>query len=95
MKIKFKSHAANHIIKALENQLANVHTEKYQKEMSYLRRQKEITQQLTKILSRAKTVETLVELEKELMGTNRTTIDSKINIIHLLILQHQFKSVHL
>lgn len=87
MKIKFKSHAANHIIEVLENQLANVQTEKYQKEMSYLRIQKEINQQLTKILSRAETVEALVEqLEKELMGTNRTIIDSKINIIHLLIL---------
>lgn len=59
--------------------------------MPYLRIKKETNQQLTKALSRAETAETLVELEKELMGTNRTTIDSKINTIHLLILQHQFK----
>ena len=48
MEIKFKSRAANHRIKALENQLANIHTEKYQKE---------INQEFTKALSRAETAE--------------------------------------
>ena len=40
LEIKFKAHAANHRIKALENQISIVHTERLQKELLLLRFQK-------------------------------------------------------
>jgi hypothetical protein len=69
METKFKSRAACHRIKALETQLANIHSEKYQREMISLRAQKQINDELRQSQSRAETAEALVrQLEKQLMG---------------------------
>ena len=69
MEARFKARAAEHKIKALENQIALIHTDKYQREVVALKAQHHVKAELNNALNRAEAAEAIVaQMEGRFMG---------------------------
>lgn len=77
MEARFKAKAAEHKIRALESQIASIHSDKYHKEVVSLKAQKQVKSELSAALGRAEAAEAIVrQLEAQLMGDEPECDDS-------------------